>query len=159
MIAKKSLVFLVLVCLGYTIEYSVRIKALGTDFAYLIPDYETDLYQNPQLLGTQLAGISFEPDLNEPVTARILFKRFGVCGSCWGSYSDHQSSAYTTTNKHLYINDLWMLDLRGKVWKFLADDVWHWYNDGDYYEWHQVHDSLDYDSVRTIKYLFGVNDT
>jgi len=68
---KLTVFFFLFVRLSYGIEYSLRIKALGTDFAYLVPDYETDLYQNPQLLGEKLTGVCFEPDLNEPLTLRV----------------------------------------------------------------------------------------
>lgn len=157
---KKFLnLFLILVGLAYALEYSLRIKTLGTDFAYLIPDYETDLYQNPQLLGKKLTGISYEPGLNEPLTMRFLFPRFGLYGKYWGSYYRKQYSNYypQTVAKYLYIKDLWMLDLRGKIWKFLANEVWYWYNDGYYYESQYFDNHQWYDSEKTIKYLYSGN--
>lgn len=158
-ITKKIFCFLfVFVCLAYGIEYSLRIKALGTDFAYLIPDYETDLYQNPQLLGEKLSGISFEPNLGEPLTMRFLFKRFGLFGKYWGSYYSKKYSNYTLTDcKYIYINDLWMLDLRGKIWKFLADEVWNWFNDGVYVINNDYWNTEYFDSTRTIEYILSVN--
>lgn len=150
--------FFAFICFTYGIEYSLRIKALGTDFAYLIPDYETDLYQNPQLLGEKLSGISFEPYSNEPLSIRFLFKRFGLCGKYWGGYlSQKEPYSSDISNKYIYINDLWMLDLRGKIWKFLANDVWNWYNDGTYEIYNKYRQAEYYDSTRTIKYIFSVN--
>lgn len=155
---KSFVLFFAFICFTYGIEYSLRIKALGTDFAYLIPDYETDLYQNPKLLGEKLSGISFEPDLDEPLTMRFLFKRFGLCGKYWGSFLN-QKEAYSPliNNKYIYIKDLWMLDLRGKIWRFLANDVWNWYNDGIYEINNSYWQAEYYDSTRTIKYIFSVN--
>lgn len=153
-----TLFFFVLVCLTYGIEHSLRIKSLGTDFAYLIPDYETDLYQNPQLLGEKLSGISFEPGLNEPLTMRFLSRRFGLCSKYWGSYYSEKHSYYGLTNcKYININDLWMLDLRGKIWKFLADEVWNWYNDLFYNVYDRYYNSNDYHYNRMVKYLFSAN--
>jgi len=159
-IIRKKLFTLFFVFVGLTcgIEYSLRIKALGTDFAYLIPDYETDLYQNPQLLGEKLTGVSIESGLNEPLTMRFLFKRFGLCGKYWGSYYSEKDAYYGLTNStHIYINDLWLLDLRGKIWKFLADEVWNWYNDLFYNVYDRYYNSYDYHYDRIVKYLFSAN--
>ena len=78
---KYLVVLLAFASLCFAMQYSLRIQALGTDFAYLIPDYETDLYHNPNLMGEKLNGISYEPGLSAPVTMRVLTKRFGWFGN------------------------------------------------------------------------------
>ncbi len=53
------------------------------------------------------------------------------------------------------VNDLWMLDMRGKLPKFLASDVWNLRNDGSYYNKRYYVNGLNYDTTRTIKYLLS----
>lgn len=149
--------FFLFICLTYGIEYSLRIKALGTDFAYLIPDYETDLYQNPQLLGENLSGISYEPSLIQPLTLRFLTRRFGLCGNYWFKYLGYDTDYNNGYNSNFFIRDLWMLDLRGKIWKFLANEVWNWFNDGVYVINNDYWNSEYFDLTRTIKYILSAN--
>lgn len=155
---KKILVLLItLVCISHAIKYSSRIKALGTDFANLIPDYETDLYNNSQLLGKKLLGISYEPNLGTPLTMRVLTKRFGWFGNYWASYRNNKPPIpYWYPNIiSISANDLWMLDLRGKLPKFLASDVWNLRNDGSYYKKPYYVNEMNYDTICTIKYLLS----
>jgi hypothetical protein len=143
----------------YGIEYSLRIRSLGTDFAYLVPDYETDLYLDPNILGERhLVGLSLE-DSYLPVTLRLLTERFGWYGQYWGHYSESQDLFYGAHGKSytMTVKDLWMLDLRGKLGKFLASDVWNIYNDGVYSYAHSYWDTFHFETARMIEYLFGVS--
>jgi len=153
---KYLVALLTLASLCFAVQYSLRIRSLGTDFAYLIPDYETDLYNDPSLMGEKLNGISYEPGLSTPLTMRVLTKRFGWFGNYWAKYKDNKSnlSWYPNTTS-ISANDLWLLDLRGKFWKFLTDDVWNLYNDGSYNETRYFSQPNDYDTTRTMKYLIG----
>jgi len=150
MIKLFTFLFIVLsICFG--LEPSLRMKALGTDFVRLIPDYETDLFYDANLYDKKLLGISYEPGSSAPVTFRILPGRFGLCGQYWGSHIENKPSYVNTTS--FYVNDLWLLDLRGKFWKFLTKDVWNLSNDGSYCQ-----TKYDYgDTLRTIKYLMRAN--
>lgn len=157
---KKIIITIVLfMSVSYGIEYSLRIKALGTDFAYLIPDYETDLYLDPEMLGEKrLAGFSLQEG-SLPLTVRLFTRRFGWCGQYWGRYTEHED-LFSGSKKKSYsvtMKDFWMLDLRGKFWKFLTDDVWNIYNDGKYTCHYDYRDPLYFDSTRTIEYLFGIS--
>lgn len=154
---KYLVALLTLAGLCFAIQYSLRIRSLGTDFAYLIPDYETDLYNNPNLMGEKLNGISYEPGLSTPLTMRFLTKRFGWFGNYWASYSNNKLPQRFHNVTSISVNDLWMLDLRGKFWKFLTDDVWNLYNDGSYNETRYFLNPDYYDTTRTIKYLYGVS--
>jgi hypothetical protein len=151
--------FLCVVCVSYGIDYSLRIRALGTDFVNLIPDYETDLYLNPNLLGSKkLAGVSYQPGLDAPVTLRVLTKRFGWTGQYWGKYSEDKiANAIPRNVTSLHVNDFWMFDMRGKLPKFLADDVWSLYNDGIYNSVRIQYSENLFDTTRTIKYLISAN--
>lgn len=129
------LIALLALCLGWAIEYSLRIKSLGTDFAHLIPDYETDLYNNPRSIGTSLVGVRFDPYASMPLTGIALSKRFGWYGKYWGSsifeLRDRSYGWESNTGFRIDFEDLWMLDMRGHIWK-IFEDVWHLYNDGYY---------------------------
>jgi hypothetical protein len=117
----------------YGIEYSLRIQALGTDFAYLVPDYETDLYLDPNILGEKkITGISWEHS-DTPLVLRAITERFAWSGMYWGEYwyRQYPGEAYEK-NYSIYGRDYWILDLRGKFIKFLTDEVWNFYNDGKY---------------------------
>jgi opacity protein-like surface antigen len=158
---KIVIAFIILISISYGIEYSLRIKALGTDFAYLIPDYETDLYLDPEMIGAQsLAGFSLQ-DGALPLTVRLFTKRFGWCGQYWGSYAEDQDSFSDRYGKNysITVKDLWMLDLQGKFWRFLTDEVWNIYNDGQYTYLYSYWGSLHFDSTSTIEYLFGASDS
>ncbi|GAI26330.1 unnamed protein product, partial [marine sediment metagenome] len=70
------IILLVIICFAHAIEFSQRIQALGTDFAYLIPDYETDLYRNPQLLDRGLTGITYEPSNLYQYRVPLIYDRY-----------------------------------------------------------------------------------
>jgi len=158
---RKLFIFLfICVCLCFGLEYSLRIKSLGTDFAYLIPDYETDLYLNPNLLGEKLTGVSYEPGLNMPMTFRILSTRFGWYGQYWGNYRNNKLiDARPINNTTVVVKDLWMLDLRRKLPKFIASNIWNLYNDGGYSGSYFYWSDDYYDTTKTIKYLTRVNSS
>jgi hypothetical protein len=147
--------FLLLLCFCFAVQYSLRIKSLGTDFAYLVPDYETDLYNDPNLLGEKLTGISYEPGLSSPLTMRVLTKRFGWLGNYWASYRNNKPpiASYYPNFISISANDLWMLDLRDKLPKFLAYDVWNLRNDFSYYKKRYYFSDYNYDTLWIVKYL------
>jgi len=140
---RLSVFLLTLYCSANALQYSHRIRALGTDFAYLIPDYETDLYRNPQLLDKSIIGISFEPTYvyvyrlyeylpvsihQMPVKLRLMTERLGMMGQYWVNYShDLEPSDYgwqSSTYKAFRIQDLWM--------HRILDFTINLYNDLDY---------------------------
>ncbi len=114
------IILLVIICFAHAIEYSHRIQALGTDFAYLVPDYETDLYRNPQLLTQKLAGISYDANSSEPLTLIFSSNRFGIYGKYWPSYSYKLISTENgwtgLKSSTFYVEDLWMLKIKNEVW-------------------------------------------
>lgn len=132
-----------LFCFAAALDYSHRIKALGTDFAGLIPDYETDLFRNPYFLDRGIAGISFEQSYiyvyriyqygyiavqQTPLTLRLMTDRLGLMGKYWVHYSHGleplEYGWSSSTYKAFRINDLWMHRV-GKA-------VINLYNDLDY---------------------------
>lgn len=136
-------------------------KALGIDFVNLIPDYETDLYLNPNLLGgKQLAGISYQHQrsLHTPITLRLLTKRFGWAGQYWGEYRNNKIENRSSHNvTGFYIKDFWMVDMRGKLLRFLAGNVWNLYNDESYVCKRTKYSEAHFDTTRTAKYLISAN--
>ncbi|MGB7054612.1 MAG: hypothetical protein WBE28_04755 [bacterium] len=141
----KRLIILILTlcCFAAALDYSHRIRALGTEFASLIPDYETDLYRNPYFLDRGMAGISFEPMLvfyyqqslyqyvivnQMPFKLRLMTKNLGLMGQYWVNYShDLEPRDYgwrSSTFKAFRINDVWMCRIRKAVINL--------YNDLDY---------------------------
>lgn len=108
-----------------TTEYSSRIKALGIGFAYLIPDYETDLFNNPQLLGTRVSSITYNPDEGARFKFIHLSPRFGVYARYWPSYVNNFDSLSNEwrRNSHgqLFIRDLWMVRVRNYIVNLSGD--------------------------------------
>jgi hypothetical protein len=143
--AMKTIIMytLTLACFVHGFEFSHRIRALGTDFANLIPDYETDLYRNPQLLESSLAAVSYEPTLAyyyrpygyypiytnyAPLNLALLTGRFGVTGQYWFDYSYDlepiENSWASSTYQAYRIQDLWLSRIKNLVVNI--------YNDLDY---------------------------
>lgn len=137
------ILILTLCCFAAALDYSHRIRALGTEFASLIPDYETDLYRNPYLLDRGMVGISFEPTVvhyyrqslyeyvavnQMPVKVRLMTKNLGLMGQYWVNYSHglepREYGWSSSTYKAFRINDVWMHRI-GKA-------VINLYNDLDY---------------------------
>ena len=157
---KKFIIILVVfVSISYGIEYSLRMRALGTNFAYLIPDYETDLYLNPNLIGEKkLKSVEYNRYLNSPLTLRWFGKRFAWGGQYWGSYDvQDKPDDYYRKDYNLAINDSWMLDLRDKLPKFLASDVWNIRNDFLYTHYYRYWSEIDFVKKWTLKYILKSN--
>ncbi len=135
----------ILLCSMQAIEYSHRITALGTDLADLVPDYETDLYRNPQILDRALAGVSYKPGYSyrywllpyppvyiyvspTPISFNLLTSNLGIMGEYWFDYShDLEPAAYgwlSSTFQAYGVRDLWMSRIKKTVINI--------YNDLDY---------------------------
>lgn len=110
----------------YALQFSSRIKALGTDFAWLIPDYQTDLYRNPQMLSEKMLGIAYDESEPTPLSITLGSQRIGVFARYWLEYNYELESDYpgwqSTEDYSIHFEDLWMLRIK--------DDVWNFYNDG-----------------------------
>jgi hypothetical protein len=131
-------------CTMQAVEYSHRISALGTDLAHLVPDYETDLYRNPQFLDKALAGISYAPGkalmlrysypyppatvYQTPISLKFMTRTLGMMGSYWFYYQhDLEPDSYgwlTSTYATYRLQDLWMARMKNTVVNI--------YNDLDY---------------------------
>jgi hypothetical protein len=139
----KIMLAMILCCSAWAIGTSHRITALGTDLAHLVPDYETDLYRNPQLLGRALIGISYAPDpvyyyvtypfppfyvQQTPISPTLTANNFGVMGEYWMNYEhglNPTQYGWQISNFAAYrIQDLWM----SRVKKLIINI----YNDLDY---------------------------
>jgi hypothetical protein len=143
--------------LSFGIEPSLRIKALGLDFAFLIPDYETDLYLDPNIYSKEnrLAGISYEHDNTNPITVRFLTSRFGWIGQYWGNY-DYSNDNIRRIIETLSFSarDLWIWDARKLLPSFLGD-IWNLSNDLSLNKFN-YNSYPYYDSIGSIKYILGI---
>jgi hypothetical protein len=105
--------------------YSHRIKALGTDLAWLIPDFQTDLYQDPQILSGRTIGLGFDEQASTPLNAIFTSSRFGMITRLWFEYKGEQEAGYpglqNTRDYFLQLNDLWMLKIKDEVWNIYND--------------------------------------
>ncbi len=168
------IILLVIICFAHAIEFSQRIQALGTDFAYLVPDFETDIYRNPQLLGEGLIGIIYEPQPRDiyyrliyappyvanislpysypPLTLICLSKRFGIYGKYWPSYSyDLSPSSYgwnSLTSYSFRFQDLWMFKIKKLVLNI--------YNDGYFSKIEYLNSNNSNSLDKRFSYLFKV---
>jgi hypothetical protein len=151
----KKILFLaclIFISTGFGIEYSLRIKALGPDFAYLIPDYETDLYRDPNLYTRDNKFLGITPGV--PLTLKLLTSRFGYMGKYDGHYYYYNDIPYySTRNMVISLTDLWMWDARkmlpglfSDVWNFTDDLYFSRYEDKTYY----------FDTTTILQYLFGI---
>ena len=137
-------------------EISYRIQGLGSAFAYLIPDYETDLYRNPEWLGKKTLGIAFRSPYysygKRPLALVILCKGFGWYGRYWPSYSyslqtNPGSNDWIKQNSfNMHFSDLWMVRIKGEVWNIYNEGTMQFYNSYDSYN-HRT-------SNRTIEYFY-----
>ena len=138
---------MLLVCLVNGLQYSTRIKALGTDFAWLIPDYETDLYQNPQIFNKKMLGIAYDVTSAQPLSIALSSSRIGILAKYWVDYQYEASPNYPAWRKYsIYFEDLWLL--RAK------DEIWNLFNDGIINRYKQENVSL-YHLVRDLEYFIG----
>jgi len=145
---------------AHAIEYSTRIQALGTDFAYLIPDYETDLYRDMDQFGNKMVGISYDREASfstKPAKGILLTSRFGWYGRYWGECGRARTGGedYWSTSRHhlLHFEDVWMVDMRGHIWKFM-EGVWHLYNDGYYTDYELTNSSGNQERNTELAYFF-----
>lgn len=141
-----------LVCLVNGLQYSTRIKALGTDFAWLIPDYETDLYQNPQIFNKKMLGIAYDVTSAQPLSIALSSNRIGVHAKYWLEYEYELEPSYfgwqSITDYSLYFQDLWMLRVK--------DEIWNLFNDGiiNRYEWQNAQSYNNY-VIKGLEYFIG----
>lgn len=152
---KLLMILIVFVSLLNGFEISYRIQGLGSTFAYLIPDHETDLYRNPEWLSKKTIGVSYTRPYysvgHKPLALVLLLKGFGWYGRYWPSYSSSLETSQGSNDwikqnvLDIYFSDLWMVRIKG--------DVWNIYNDGSmrFYELTDSYDHKTYD--RTIEYF------
>jgi hypothetical protein len=143
---------MLLVCLVNGLQYSTRIKALGTDFAWLIPDYETDLYQNPQIFNKKMLGIAYDVTSAQPLSIALSSNRIGVHAKYWLEYEYELEPSYfgwqSIEDYSLYFQDLWMLRVK--------DETWNVFNDGiiNRYEWQNAQSYNNY-VMKGLEYFIG----
>lgn len=143
---------MLLVCLVNGLQYSTRIKALGTDFAWLIPDYETDLYQNPQIFNKKMLGIAYDATSAQPLSIFLSSNRIGVHAKYWLEYEYELKPSYmgwqSIEDYSLYFQDIWMLRVK--------DEVWNLFNDGiiNHYEWKNAQ-SYNNNVIKNLEYFIG----
>ncbi|MGB3477728.1 MAG: hypothetical protein WBB67_01050 [bacterium] len=138
---------ILLVCLANGLQYSPRIKALGTDFAWLVPDYETDLYQNPQISSKKMLGIAYDAISCKPLSIFLSSNRIGVRAKYWVDYQYEFFRNYPGWQKYsIYFEDLWLLKVK--------DEVWNLFNDGIINRYEHEDASL-YHLVKGLEYFIG----
>lgn len=153
---KKSILALcTIVCFAGASKFSHRIRALGADFAYLIPDYETDIYNDPDLLAEKIMSISFDPNALQPLKLIALAKNFGFYGKYWPEYSYElvptTNGWYSNRHFVFHFDDLWMLRVKNEVWNIA--------NDG-YYERRDSRYSNNYNSgIEALKYFLKMQNS
>lgn len=147
-----SVCIILLICLANAVEFSSRIKALGIDFAYLVPDYETDLYRNPQILGGKIIGIAYDESETTPINIILSSPRIGFLSRYWLEYEyefDGGSSFWQSTRDYaLHFKDLWMIRVK--------DDVWNIYNDG-FIRHYEIDYAQTYNNylLKNLEYFLG----
>jgi len=118
--------FVLLISSSHALQFSSRIKALGTDLAWLIPDYQTDLYRNPQFFSARMLGIAYDESENTPLSIMLASRRIGVLTRYWIDYDYELEPGYygwqSTEEYTIEFEDLWMIRIK--------DEVWNIYNDG-----------------------------
>lgn len=151
---KKLLISSVLfISLLNAFEISYRIQGLGSAFAYLIPDYETDLYRNPEWLGKKTLGIAFRHPYyapNKPLALVILSKGFGWYGRYWPSYSyslETYPNSYDWIKQNVFsmhFSDLWMVRIKGEVWNIYNEGTMQFYGSNDSYNHRTFNRTIEY---------------
>ena len=141
---------ILLVCLANGLQYSPRIKALGTDLAWLVPDYETDLYQNPQISSKKMLGIAYDAISCKPLSIFLNSNRIGVHAKYWLEYEYELEPSYmgcqSIEDYSLYFQDLWMLRVKGEVWNLFNDGIINRY---------ECEDASLYHLVKGLEYFIG----
>lgn len=154
----KKVVICIYMCVALCggLEYSLRIGALGKEFAYLIPDFETDLYLNPNHIGEKnIKGAVYHGTAAYPLELRLFCNKFAWGSQYWGNYyhASNDNDEFQYNAKFLRWNDFWLLDMRGKKLSALSlYDIWSMYNDLYYYEYKSIFYG-DGDTTRTLHYI------
>ena len=154
------------ICAMHAAEYSHRMIALGTDLANLIPDYETDLFRNPQILQKLLAGISHQPAYGysyrivpyppiyvyvspTPISLKLMTGNLGMMGEYWFDYRhDLELDTYgwlASTFQAYRLQDLWMSRMKNFVFNI--------YNDLDYSKVRYVTPTNLVSTARDLEYI------
>ena len=154
---------LTMLCSIQAVEYSHRIQALGADLAHLVPDYETDLYRNPQLLDRTLAGISYTPGYTymylthpyhitvnqKPVSLKLTTRNIGINGQYWFYYGhglEPETFGWLGSTFQAYrIQDLWMSRINKTVINI--------YNDLDYSKIEYIDAANATSTERDLEYI------
>ena len=99
----KKLIFMIaaIVSYGWTRELSCRIRSLGEDLAYLIPDYETDVIYNPVFMNDNLLGFYYNTVEETPIKVTFLYRFFGLHGCYWpqNDYNFYDNGTSWEVNK------------------------------------------------------------
>ncbi len=111
----KKILFVLLFFIGVNLaqDISCRIRALGSDFALLIPDYETDLFYNPIFLNGNSLGLYYKPDDYIPIKINFVHNSVGFYGFYWLDYN--QSLLTLTPGTGFYNRQDFKDNLRANV--------------------------------------------
>ena len=107
MIRKLLLLTFIIITINTARDLSCRMRALGDDFALLIPDYETDVFYNPIFLNKNLVGVYYNTMEETQIKLNFLYHSFGFYGMYWPSYyhylepQDDGWQTYTQFNDRL----------------------------------------------------------
>ncbi len=105
MIRKLLLLSLILISISNARDLSCRMRAMGDDFALLIPDYETDVFYNPIFLGKKQIGIYYNTMEETQIKINFLHRSFGLYGFYWPGYFYNYESDGIDWFTNSYCND------------------------------------------------------
>jgi hypothetical protein len=91
MIRILLLVSLILISFSNARDLSCRMRAMGDDFALLIPDYETDVLYNPIFMTQSLFGVYFNTNEETPIKINFIYQPFGFYGFYWPNHIYHRA--------------------------------------------------------------------
>jgi hypothetical protein len=121
----SAICLVLLISSTHALEFSSRIKALGTDLAWLIPDYQTDLYRSPQCFCAKMIGIAYDESEPTPLSILLCSRRMGVLARYWLEYDYELEQSYpgwqSTEDYTIEFEDLWMVRIKDEVWNFSND--------------------------------------
>jgi|GEM_PF-3154579 len=86
-------------------DLSCRIKALGDNFAILVPDYETDVLYNPIFLSQNLLGVYYKTFEETPIKLTFLYRSIGLNGLYWPTYDYELESNGTNWEVNSTLSD------------------------------------------------------
>jgi len=120
--------FLLMIFALSGIELSNRIKGLGSEFALLIPDYETDLYYFPNLADRKWAGATYDKsDASAPLKMMLAGSSFGVFTRYWPDYDyeydGNSVEGRAETEFKFNFTDLWFFRFKNSIWNFRNDGL------------------------------------